>query len=75
MTEKPKKTNKTNKHLMALLTFIALLPLVHFIPPLVMQYISQHQFAVTFISVAVIVPIVTYITMPLMLRVITKLYK
>ncbi len=63
---------KTSKHLMALLTFIALLPLVYFIPPWVAQHISDQHFFVTFISVALIVPIITYVAMPLMLKLITK---
>jgi len=69
------KSRPTNKHAMALLTFFALLPLVYFIPPYVEIYLTTHavtltnnkHFWVTFISVAIIVPIISYVVMPLLL--------
>jgi len=57
-----------NKHGVALSTFIGLLPLVYFIPPWVTQYLVESHFAVTVISVAVIVPIITYVWLPLVMK-------
>lgn len=64
----PNQAPPPSKHLMALLTFIALLPLVYFIPPWVARHISEQHFLVTFISVAVIVPLISYLILPLLLK-------
>ena len=53
-----------SRHWVALYTFIILLPLVYFIPPLVFEHISQNNAVVTFIFVAVIVPLVSYLFLP-----------
>ncbi|NRA21171.1 MAG: hypothetical protein HRU05_11895 [Oceanospirillaceae bacterium] len=62
-----------SKHVMAVLTFLALLPLVYFIPPWVMAHISDRHAWVTLISVACIVPIITYVLLPGMLWLRAKL--
>jgi len=62
-----------SKHVMALLTFLALLPLVYVIPPWVAVHISDHHAWVTLISVASIVPIISYVLLPGMLRLRAKL--
>jgi len=64
-----------NKHFMALCTFILLLPLVYFIPPFVSSTISKDHLHVTVISVAIIVPLLSYIAIPLMLRTISLIFK
>ncbi|WP_210418628.1 hypothetical protein [Aliikangiella coralliicola] len=64
ISNKPEK--RPNKHLIAFLTFVALLPLVYFIPPWVGTYISNDHFWITLISVALIVPIISYVVMPMM---------
>jgi len=64
-----------NKHVMALSTFILLLPLVYFIPPFVSNNISKDHLHVTVISVAIIVPLLSYIAIPLMLRAISSILK
>jgi len=64
-----------NKHFMALCTFILLLPLVYFIPPFVSSNISKDHLHVTVISVAIIVPLLSYIAIPLMLRTISLIFK
>lgn len=61
-----------SRHLVALLTFIGLLPLVYFIPPWVATYISDNQLAMTVIAVAIIVPIITYLWLPWCLRLISN---
>ena len=60
-----------SRHIMALLTFLALLPLVYFIPPWVAEYISDQHGWVTLISVAIIVPIISYLILPGMLFLIS----
>jgi len=64
-----------NKHFMALCTFILLLPLVYFIPPFISSNISKDHLHVTVISVAIIVPLLSYIAIPLMLRTISLFFK
>ncbi|NRB78893.1 MAG: hypothetical protein HRU38_09520 [Saccharospirillaceae bacterium] len=56
-----------NKHVMAAFTFVALLPLVYFIPPWVAENISDQHVWVTLISVASIVPIISYVLLTAML--------
>ncbi len=64
-----------NRHLVAVLTFIGLIPLVYFIPPWVATNISNNQLAVTVIAVAVIVPIITYLWLPWCLRLLLGIKK
>jgi hypothetical protein len=64
---------EANKHVIALLTYIILLPLVYIIPLLVMAYISKDHLSVTIISVTIIVPIISYIALPLTIRFYLKL--
>lgn len=56
---------RPNRHLSALLTFFALLPLVYFIPPWVAAYVDSHWW-VTVISVGLIVPMISYVLLPAM---------
>ncbi len=62
-----------SKHVMAGLTFVALLPLVYVIPPWVAANISDDHGWVTLISVASIVPMISYVLLPGMLGVRTRL--
>ena len=64
---------RQNKHLMALLTFVGLLPLVYSIPPWIAQNISEDNRIVTLIAVGVIVPIISYVYLPLCLWALSKL--
>lgn len=61
-----------SRHVVALLTFIGLIPLVYFIPSLVAAKITDEQLAATIIAVAIIVPIITYLWLPLCLRLISS---
>lgn len=58
-----------SRHWVALYTFIILLPLVYFIPMWVAENISDSHVVVTVISVAIIVSLVSYVFLPLALRV------
>ena len=62
-----------NRHVIAFLTFIGLLPLVYFIPPAIAQAVSSDQLVVTVLAVAVIVPIISYFWLPFALKVISRL--
>ena len=57
----------SSPHLIALLTFLGLLPLVYLIPPLVGRYITDIHGWNVIISVGIIVPIMSYILMPLLM--------
>jgi hypothetical protein len=52
-----------NKHILALITFLALVPLVYFIP----DFIGQFLPAIKWLNVVVgiIVPIISYVVMPI----------
>jgi antibiotic biosynthesis monooxygenase (ABM) superfamily enzyme len=63
---------KLNKHFMALLTFLLLLPLVYFIPSFIALYISEDRFLVSLISVAIIVPLLSYCLMPMLLKLLAN---
>lgn len=53
-----------NKHVIALLTFLALLPLVYFIPDVVGQFMPAIKWLNVVVSVGIIVPIISYIVIP-----------
>lgn len=71
MTE-PSQSTPPSQHLIALILFLALLPLVYFIPPIYSRYID-HRLGVTFCSVATIVPLMNYLILPGALRAIGRL--
>lgn len=61
-----------NRHLIALITFITLIPLVYFIPPALDVYLMPlltelgfpPRLSIIFIAVAIIVPIISYLVIP-----------
>ena len=53
-----------NRHLVAFFTFIALLPLVYYVPPWISQNVSADPLISTFVTVTVIVPIISYVALP-----------
>ncbi|NRF27492.1 hypothetical protein HRJ45_04660 [Vibrio coralliilyticus] len=57
-----------NRHWVALYTFVVLLPLVFFIPTWVQAQISEHPFVITLVSVGIIVPIVSYLALPMLIK-------
>lgn len=63
---------KPNKHFMSFLTFLLLLPLVYFIPSFITLYISEDRFLVSLISVAIIVPLLSYCLMPMLLKMLAR---
>jgi len=53
-----------NKHVMALITFLALLPLVYFIPDVVGQFLPNNKLLNVTVALGIIVPIISYVVMP-----------
>jgi len=61
-----------NKHLIALINYLTLVPLVYFIPNSLQPYLPDNRFIQTCIVVAAIVPIISYIVMPITIRLLYK---
>jgi len=57
-----------NKHLIALINYLALVPLVYFIPTWLQPYLPENKLLQVSIIVAIIVPIISYIVMPLTMK-------
>ena len=58
------KEKLLNQHAIAAITFIALIPLVYYIPDWMMQLLPSNKLSNTLISLALIVPIISYIVIP-----------
>jgi len=61
-----------NKHLLALINYIALVPLVYFIPQWLGPFLPVNQLLQVCIIVAVIVPIISYIVMPITMKILHR---
>ena len=61
-----------NKHLIALINYVALVPLVYFIPAWLSPYLPADKFLQVCIIVAVIVPIISYIIMPITMKILNS---
>lgn len=61
-----------SKHLVSLYTFILLIPLVYFIPPVIANTLNDNHFVVTVLSLVVIVPLVSYLALPLAINATLK---
>ena len=59
-----------NKHLLALINYIALVPLVYFIPIWISPYLPDNKLLQVCIVVAIIVPIISYIVMPITMKIL-----
>lgn len=64
------KTTAPNKHLMALSTFLMLVPLVYFIPGWISPYLPDSKFIQVVVAVAIIVLIISYIANPIITKII-----
>lgn len=63
---------KPNQHIMALISFLALVPLVYFIPDFVTRYITNDKLLNVIVAVGIIVPIISYVVVPLSLKLLSK---
>ncbi len=61
----PKKSQSINKHVAALITFFALLPLVYYVPSIVEEFLPDSKWLNVIVAVGVIVPIMSYGVIPL----------
>ncbi|MEH6457663.1 MAG: hypothetical protein V7749_15150 [Cocleimonas sp.] len=61
---KSQNAKPINKHVMALITFLALLPLVYFIPDVVGQFLPNNKLLNVTVALGIIVPIISYVVMP-----------
>ena len=61
---KPQNAQAINEHVMALITFLALLPLVYFIPDVVGQFLPAIKWLNVTVAVGIIVPIISYVVVP-----------
>jgi len=65
MNIESKNRQPISRHLIALITFLALLPLVYFIPDFVGQFLPKVKWLNVLVVVGIIVPIISYIVMPI----------
>ena len=69
-----------NRHLIALITFLTLIPLVYFIPPALDMHLTPIltelglpvRLSITIIAVAIIVPIISYLVIPTSMKIFSK---
>ena len=54
-----------NKHILALITFLALVPLVYYIPEFIGQILPAIKWLNVVVVVGIIVPIISYVVMPI----------
>ncbi|MCG7551752.1 hypothetical protein [Pseudoalteromonas sp. Of7M-16] len=66
------KTSTPNQHLLALINYIALLPLVYFIPDLIAPFIGANKLLHVAIAVALIVPVISYVVMPVAVKLLSR---
>jgi len=57
-----------NKHLLAFINYFALVPLVYFIPEWVNPYLPANKLLQVAVDVAIIVPVISYIVMPITMK-------
>lgn len=65
-----KNTLPPNRHQSAFATFVTLIPLVYYIPPWLMKNVSTNQLTVTVLAVAIIVPIISYVALPVFFQLV-----
>jgi len=63
---------KPSQHIMALITFLALVPLVYFIPDFVAFFLPSSKLLNVIVAVGIIVPIISYLVMPISLKLLSK---
>ena len=65
MNNDPQQRQEISQHVIALITFLTLLPLVYFIPDFVGQFLPAIKWLNVMIVVGIIVPIISYLVMPI----------
>ncbi|WP_096085491.1 hypothetical protein [Agaribacterium haliotis] len=65
LSKQHRKQHRKQRHLGALFTFVALVPLVYFIPEFIQPLLPDNKLLQTTAAVAIIVPLIVYIIQPL----------
>lgn len=65
MSNSSSSNPQTNEHVMALITFFSLVPLVYFIPDFIGQFLPAIKWLNVVVVVGIIVPIICYGVMPI----------
>ncbi len=63
-----KQVLSPNQHVIAAYTFATLLPLVYYIPQWLVRNVTDNHLFVTVLSLAIIVPVVSYVALPLFFK-------
>jgi len=63
-----KQALSPGSHTIAIFTYVTLLPLVYYIPPWLMHNVTENHLFVTVLALAIIVPIVSYVALPLLFK-------
>ncbi|USD22342.1 hypothetical protein [Microbulbifer variabilis] len=63
-----------NKHFAPLITFLSLIPLVYFIPDSLALILPDHKLLQVITAVAIIVPIISYLILPLAFYSVRHIY-
>jgi len=72
----PKKnTQILNPHIISFITYVSLMPLVYFIPEFVKLYLPNIKWLNVFVVVSIIVPIISYIIIPIAHKAFVSLQK
>jgi len=63
-----KQSLSPGSHTIAIFTYVILLPLVYYIPPWLIHNVTENHLFVTMLALAIIVPIVSYVALPLLFK-------
>jgi len=61
-----------NRHLIAVINYLALVPLVYFLPDWVNPFLANNKLVHVAVDVAIIVVIISYVVMPIALKILSK---
>lgn len=64
---------RPNRHIVAVFTYISLLPLVYFIPPWIANNVTANHLLATMLTLLIIVPLVSYVAVPLLVGMFKRL--
>lgn len=66
------KNSAPNEHILALVNYFALLPLVYFIPDLIAPITGANKLLHVATVLALIVPVISYCVMPIAVKLLSK---
>ena len=68
MMSKSKQALLPSRHIISMFNFLTLLPLVYYIPPWLMNNVTDNRFFVTVLALVIIVPIISYVALPILFK-------